>query len=566
MDSRAKEIVSQGDKLFGDKKQVDSLNQEIALHFYSARADFTVKRNEGEEYSDHLFSSYPSLARREFCNMLSEMLRPEKWMSIHVDDDDLDEGDEERAFLEKLTDIQWRAMSDSRANLVTAGTQTDHDFGTFGNGVIGYGKNMRGDAMLYRNHHLRDVAWSVNAEQRADCVHVNWCPTATQLKHHFGKNVSQEVMKACEKDPGKTFRCRHVVMPTRLYDYKTKGGKQFPFVSLYVEVETEKVLEEVGQGWLGYVIPRWQVVSGSVYGRSMATDILLPDGRTMQVMTRTIREAGEKYVDPPMIAVGDAIRGDIALYAGGITNVDMEYDEKLGEVLRPITHDRGGIPIGYELAQALKDDINRGWFLDKIKLPETGQAKTATEIRRIIQEHIRASAPITKPIQKEYNDPLCDGTFQVLLTNDVFPMDEMPESLQGRELKFKFRSPLDELSEQNEADIFVDVRDRILIPSAQLDPSIIETADLAESTRDAMRAAGWKQKWFKPREAVDARREQQAQQEQEAEMAQQLSTAGQIAEQGGKGIDALANAGASVMQPQQAPGGPQLKAVQGGRK
>ena len=160
MHDSAKEIVSQGNKLFGDKSQVDSLNQEIALNFYSARSDFTTKRNEGEEYSDHLFSSYPSLARREFGNMLSEMLRPDKWMSVHVDDKDLDEGDEERAFLEKLTEIQWRAMNDARANLVTAGSQTDHDFATFGNGVITYGLNVMGDALLYRNYHLRDVAWS----------------------------------------------------------------------------------------------------------------------------------------------------------------------------------------------------------------------------------------------------------------------------------------------------------------------------------------------------------------------------------------------------------------------
>jgi hypothetical protein len=565
MHARAKEIVSQGDKLFGDKQQVDSLNQEIALNFYPDRADFTTKRNEGEEYSDHLFSSYPSLCRRELGNMLDEFLFPEKWLSIHVDDEELDEGDEERRFLERLTEIQWRAMNDARANLVTARSQTNHDFSSFGNGVINYGLNVRGDALLYRNYHLRDVVWSENAEGRIDCVHRNWCPTARQLKHHFGKDVSEQVMKACEKEPDKIFRCRHVVMPSRLYEYKSKGGKAFPFVSLFVEIETDKVLEEVGQNWLGYVIPRWQVVSGSVYGRSMATSILLPDGRTIQVVMRTLREAAEKYVDPPMLAIGDAIRGDIALYAGGITNADIEYDERLGEVLRPVTRDRGGMPIGFEIASALKEDIRSGFFLDKIQLPETSRAMTATEVRRRIQEHIRAAAPISKPIQKEYNDPLCDGTFQILLENNVFPMDEMPESLQGHELKFKFRSPLDELAEQNEADIFVDVRDRILMPSAQLDPSLIETADLAEATRDAMRSAGWKAKWFKPKEAVDTRREQQAQDQEAAQMAQEAAQIGQIAEQGGKGLDALMTAGADVMPPQQ---GAQSKmsVVQGGRR
>jgi hypothetical protein len=138
---------------------------------------------------------------------------------------------------------------------------------------------------------------------------------------------------------------------------------------------------------------------------------------------------------------------------------------------------------------------------------------------------------------------LCDGTFQLLSREGVFPFDQMPESLQGRDLKFKFRSPLDELVEQNEADTYIDIRDRILFPAMQVDPSLKEIANFEAATRDAMRAAGWKAKWMNPKEAVEAARQQQAQQDQMAELAGQIGTAGQVAEQAGKGIDALATAG-----------------------
>jgi hypothetical protein len=552
MDTRAKEVLRIGDAAFSRKMQVDSLNQELALNFYPERADFTTKRNEGEEFADHLFSSYPILAKRELANMLSELLRPDKYLSIHVDDEDLDNGDEERAFLEHLTSIQWRAMSDPAAQLVTAEGQTDHDFAAFGNGVLQFGTNVLGDGLLFRNHHLRDNAWSENGENVIDGNHRNWNPTARQLKHHFRDKISKDVIRACEKDPEKPFHCRHVVLPSRIYDYKSKSGRQFPFVSLYVERETETVLEEIGLTHFPYVISRWQRISGSPYGVSMATMILLPDGRTMQVVMRTIREACEMYVNPPMIGVTEAIRGDIALYPGGITTADMEYDERLGEVLRPVTKDRGGFPIGFEIAAALKDDISRGFFLDKIKLPETGRAMTATEVRRIIQEHIRAAAPLTKPIQQERNYPLCDGVFQLLSEHGVFPLDQMPESLQGRDIKFKFRSPLDELQEQNEADTYVDIMTRIVMPAAQIDPAQMENVDLTEATRDAMRAAGWKAKWFKPKEAVDEKRAQVAQEQEAERVMQQVAAAGATAQQAGQGIDALANAGAGAAAAQQA--------------
>lgn len=549
MDSRARDVLRLGDAKFSQRRGVDNLWQELALNFFPKRAIFTEKRDDGAEYSDHLYSSYPPLARRELGNMIDEFLFPDRFFSIHVDDEELDEGDEERRFLEHLTEIQHRAMTDQNANLIGARTQTNHDFVTFGNGVLKYTLNLDGDGLLFRNYHLRDCAWSENAEGKVDCLHRNWNPTARQLKQHFGNKVSKEVEKAMEKDPEKEFECRHVVLPARLYQYKSKGGRSFPFVSLYVERGSQAVLEEVGMNYFCYVVPRWQTVSGSAIGTSMVTDVALPDGRTLQVCMRTLREAGESYVNPPLIAMADAIRNDIALYPGGITIADIEYDERLGEVLRPITQNSSGFPIGLEIANALKEDIRNAFMLDKIQLPEITHQMTATEVRRRIQEHIRAAAPISKPVQNEYNHPLCSGVFDLLMENGAFPLAQMPDSLQEKDLTFKFRSPLDELAEQNEAELYLDNRDRILVPAAQFDPSLIEIVDLHESTRDALRSNGWKAKWFKPKEAVDEARQANMEKQQAAEMMQEAQAAGQIAEQGGKGIDALMNAGASAAQP-----------------
>ena len=541
MDERAKEALRIGDAEFGKKKKIDSLWQEIALNFYPERADFTNERAEGDEYADHLFSSFPVLARRELGNLFAANLRDRsnKWFSIHVDDEELDEGDAERAFLESLTEIQWRLMYAKGTQFVRATKEADHDFAAFGNAVIWYGINSGGDGLLYRNYHLRDCAWSENADGEIDCLHRNWEPTARQLKQMFPTTVSEQVTRACEKDPQQIFKCRHVVMPSRLYHYKSKSGKQFPFIELFIERDTMTILSEIGLNYFPFVVPRWQTVSGSVYGISMATMTILPDGRTIQVMMRTLREAGEKYVDPPMIAIADAIRGDYALYAGGVTVADMEYDERLGEVLRPIAQDRGGMPIGMELATALKEDIRSGFFLDKIIMnPVSGKEMTAFEFGNHLQQQIRQTAPIFEPITEGYSDPLCDGTFQLLMANGAFPVQAMPPSIQGRDIKFKFRSPLAEMEEQRDAQIYGQVLTGIVTPAAQVDPAQLEQVDLTVATRDAMRAAGWKQKWFKPLEAIEQRQQQVAQ---EAELAKGMQMAEQMANTVQKGGAGLAN-------------------------
>src|SRR5690606_21781267 len=120
------------------------------------------------------------------------------------------------------------------------------------------------------------------------------------------------------------------------------------------------------------------------------------------------------------------------------------------------------------------------------------------------------AAPISKPIQQEYNYPLCDGVFQLLMAHGAFPREEMPQSLRGRDIKFKFRSPLDDLAEQNEAEVFLDVRDRVFAPAIQLDPSLADLVDWATATRDAARAAGFKAKWLRSVEDVERKRAEMA--------------------------------------------------------
>lgn len=545
MDQRARDVIAMGDTLFSKKRSVDQLMQEIALNSYPERADFTARRTEGAEFASHLFSSYPVLARRELGNHFASNLRPRatKWFSTHARDEQLDKGTEERRYLEYLTDVQWRAMYDASAQFVRATKEADHDFAAFGNAVIRAGPNIAGNGLIFSCHHLRDNVWSENAEGRIDANHRNWNPTARQLKEHFGDRVSREVAKACDKEPEKELACRHVVLPARLYDSASVTARRFPFVSLYVERDSETVLEEVGQNYFPYVIPRWKTVSGSPFGRSMATGIALSDGRTMQVVVRVLREAGEKFVDPPMIGVEGALRSDIALYPGGITFADLEYDERLGEVLRPIAQDRSGMPIGLEIAQALREDLASAFFLDKIKLPEVGPDMTATEVRRRIEEHIRAASPLFEPIEQEYNTPLCELAFAILHEGGAFgPIDAMPRSLRGADIQFTFRSPVSDMADQNDAAIFVEGLASVIQPAAQFDPAQLENIDMTEGVRDSMRGLGWKSHWLKDKAAVAARKDEM---EREATMAKGMGALGEaadLAEKGGEGLRAILDA------------------------
>src|SRR3990167_9199258 len=302
MDSRAKEIVAQSERMFGKRTGLLALWQAIAENFYVERADFTGKRTEGEDFADHLFGSYPVFARREFGNLLASMMRPRslRWFSLHVTDEELDEKEDVRRYLEYLDGVQWRAMYDPMAQMVNATKQADHDFASFGNAVIEVSLNQYRSALLHRCHHLRDCCWSENADGMVDTMYRKWSPTARQLAALYPKTISKETSDLLKHDPEATVECCQAVVPERTYRRIGKPGKRtLPFTVLYIEKQSEAVLEEVGEKWFRFVVPRWQTVSGSQYARSPATEIVLPDARTFQVVIRTLREAGEMHVNPP---------------------------------------------------------------------------------------------------------------------------------------------------------------------------------------------------------------------------------------------------------------------------
>src|SRR5262249_1573305 len=129
--------------------------------------------------------------------------------------------------------------------------------------------------------------------------------------------------------------CMHMVVAADMYDMKVNT----PFTSIYYDVDHDTVLEEVPSFDLFYSIERWQTVSGSQYAFSPATVAALPEARLLQAMTWTLLEAGEKATNPPLIANQNIFRSDVAMYAGGLTWVDME-DGKLADYLHVLTNDK----------------------------------------------------------------------------------------------------------------------------------------------------------------------------------------------------------------------------------
>jgi len=509
-----KKLNDVAEDLFKKKKPLDSLHQEIADNFYPERATFTLDRSLGNDFASNLMTSYPILCRRDLGNQLGTMLRPiaEDWFHVarrHVEEED----NETKQWLEKFEETQRRAMYDPDAMFSRATKEGDHDFAAFGQCVISTelaNNPLSGQHLLYRCWHLKDMAWQENEYGRIGSIFRNWKPTVQQLLRTFGQDkVDAKVIEMKDKTPFAEVNVRHMVIEADMYD---DSSGRHPFWSIWYDIDHDKLMEASPVWTSIYTIPRWQTVSGSQYAYSPATVAALPDARLVQAMTYTLLEAGEKATNPPMIATIDAVKSDIALYAGGVTWADKEYDERLGEALRPIAQDLRGINFGIQMNANAQAMIREAFFLNILTMPQRGPEMTAYEVGQRIQAFIRGAMPIFGPMEMEYNAQLCDQTFELLWRNGAFgsPMD-WPKSIQGADIEFRFTSPLHDAIEEQKGHLFLESA-QLLAQALAIDPSVVALPKIEVSLRDALTGIGAPATWLNSEADVEkAKKDAQAQ-------------------------------------------------------
>lgn len=514
------ELTAAGDALFTKRSQLMDLWQELYEHFLPWQADFTTSLDLGEDYASDLVTSYPILVARDLADTFGGMLRPadREWAIMEA------EGLEDwaaKVWLEKATKAQRRAMYDRPAQFLSAVKAGDRDFAVAGQCVVTVELMPGGTSLLYRHWHLRDVVWTDDLAGEVSCVHRKWKPTAYDLALTFGEarlheKVRDQLSKQAGKDPYCEINCRHIVMPASRY----QGDVKFrtPFVSIYIDVDNSHEIEVRGLRINPYVIPRWQKVGQSQYAVSPAAVAALPEARLLQAMCFTLLEAGEMAVKPPLMANRNSISGGIDFRSGGITYVLEDDGDRKHDVVRPLHMMGPGMPLGLELQTRSENLLKMAFYADRLQMPVRGPDMTAYEVSQRVQEYIRNALPLFEPVETSYNGGLCEKTFAVLADAGGFGAPETwPEALRGREISFRYVSPLRDAHEARLGTVLGEASS-LVAQAGAVDPSAMHVIDAPTAVREALAGIGVPTKWTRSKEAIE-QRVREAQQAQAAQAA-----------------------------------------------
>lgn len=551
-EDRHKAIVARAEWLLSCRTPLLSFWQDVAENFHPVRADFTVSRYMGDEFASQTSTGVPFLIARDLTDEIGEGARPtgQDWFEVVTNRDDDQVDNAGKQWLEMASRTQRRAMYDPVAKFSRATKEADGDYCVFGQASISTEVNRTKQALLYRTWHLRDMAWAETADGDVGIRVRQWEPTYQEMYQYFPRgSLHPDVQMKVKMDNGRqayqTTRLLHIVVPVGEFESPVARPNR-DFIELWIDLAHQWVITENPRLTGYYVIPRWQTITGWKYGTqyacSPAVVCALPDARVLQAMAYTMLRAGEKAVDPPMIAVEEALRSDVAIYPGAVTYVDADYDEKMGEVLRAMSVDKSGLQFGNQFIADVRTQIKLAFYADKLTLPPIGPDMTATEVRARVQEYVRHAISIFGTINDDYSSPLCNQSFQLIMAEGGFgPPQNIPDSLQGSEIRFSFSNPLLEAKKQIKAQTFVQGKSLIDIGAA-MDPALAGIANAEDALRDALAAIDYPADWIKDEDQMDQDRQSQAAAQALRATIATAQGAGEAAQAVGTGAQALGQA------------------------
>lgn len=494
--------------------------QELAETFLPGRAEFVVKKQQGERALETIFDGSPRLAARDLASAIDGLIKPKtsNWFDLTVEDEDVAELEDVKLWLEKVRNLMWRAIYQKDARFIQRSDETDGALVVFGWGVLWMAENRDRNGLLFKSFHNGRVAIDENADGVVDTIVVSDELTALQAQKQFGfdklhKEIQEIITKGRPQGYSQKFPFSQIVLPNEDYQAGTIGPSGMTFKTAVIDEKHEQIMSEGGFHEFPAAIPRWDTYPGKVYALSPAM-FALPDALTLQAMAKTLLIGGERAVDPPIMVPSDSFLSPIRTMPGGISVFDPQpmVDIGLSQPVFPLPVS-GNLPVGREMQFDYRAQVEAAFFKNVLKLPIEGQQMTATEILERKEEFVRVLGPVFGRLEADYIGHVVERTFGIMKRAGALP--PMPDALQDHPLKFTFQSPIQQARKAIEVAGFSRTLE-VMAPLAQVQPELLDNIDGDKIMRDAPEWAGIPSEWLRTQDEVGQVRQDRAQQAQAA--------------------------------------------------
>jgi len=427
-----KELVARFDHLETRRDNWDTHYQELADYMLPRKADIVRKRSRGEKRMELIFDGTAlqavDLLSASLHGMLTSGATP--WFHLAMKDPDIGRDDMVQRWLEDSSKRMIRAFNQS--NFETEVHELYVDLVVFGTGCMFV--EMDGENLRFSTRHISEFYVAEDQFGLVDTVFRKYKIPARQAVQRFGlENVGKFIQRTFEKKPDEEVTLLHAVLPRDDRDPTKRDNKNMPFASVYICMETKMPVAISGFQEFPYIVPRFLKATGEVMGRSPAM-VALPDVKMINLMSKTIIQAAQKQIDPPLLVPDDGFLLPIRTQPGGLNF----FRSGTRDTITPL-NTGANIPIGLQMEEQRRGAIRSAFYVDQLLSASTPNM-TATEVVQRQEERMRVIGPVLGRLMNEMLRPMIDRVFALMLRNDMLAVP--PEVLQGRDVDIEYVSPL----------------------------------------------------------------------------------------------------------------------------
>ena len=512
-----KKLLTRFSRLAGQRQNWETHWQEVADYMMPRKSDVTKKRTRGDKRMELIFDSSPLQALELLAASLHGMLTNPStpWFTLRFKQDNVDQEDEAKLWLESATDAMYTAFN--RSNFQQEIFELYHDLITFGTACM-FIEEDDDDIIKFSTRHINEVFIAENDKGRIDTVFRRFKISARAAVQKFGDNVSSDIQGIFKKDPYEEVEILHAVYPRSDFNPKKKDKANMPFESVYMEYKNGNELSVGGFKEFPFVVPRYLKASNEIYGRSPAMTAL-PDVKMLNEMCKTTIKAAQKQVDPPLLVPDDGFLLPVRTVPGGLNF----YRSGTRDRIEPLNIGANN-PLGLNMEEQRRTAIRNVFYVDQLMLQQ-GPQMTATEVIQRNEEKMRLLGPVLGRLQSELLQPLIDRVFNILLRNNQFAPP--PESLSGVNIDIEYVSPLAKAQKSTELQSIIRAVE-ILGSLANVAP-VFDYVNFDNLVKHVADIVGMPQKLLKSQGEVQEMRNEQAQQQQEQMQMQQAQQVAKMA-------------------------------------
>jgi hypothetical protein len=522
MSAEGLKIIKRVEQLEAEKSNWMNHWQDCAYYTMPRNAYITRFRVKGERLPVDIYDSTAIDANQTLSAGLHGYLTnpSSRWFQLGLQNREITGEQEVGIWLKIVEQKIFDVLNNSNFNQVIH--EAYQSLGTFGTACV-FEEADEKEIVRFYNRPIGEMSLEEDYRERVNEVYRRFELSAKQAWDRWGESAGEGVKNAIEKKQfERMFIYYHAVFERTERDAGKTDSKNLPYASIYVAKEKADIISEGGFNEFPFFCPRFNKVSGDVYGYS-PTMVALADIRMLNAMSKTIIKAAQKIVDPPLILPHDGFLLPLNTNPG---KVNFQLKGTSDDQIRPLATG-GNIPIGLEMEEQRRTSIKRKFFVDLfLMLAAQTKNMTATEVNQRVEEKMLLLGPSLGRLMNELLDPIIFRTFSILLRQELVPA--APPSLEGQTLRVEYISPLAKAQRISEITSLNGVLS-LAAQMAEFTPDVLDKIDSDQAIEQAADIFGVDPRLIRDAEAVQkiraARAEQQAQQQKLEQAAAMASAA-----------------------------------------